>query len=252
MSPFLDVKNITKYYKGEAGSRQHVLENLSFSVSEEHKITSILACSGGGKTTILKILSGLDNDFKGDILLYGAKIKNRFPFIPEKPASFPWLNVKGNIRSIIDILEKEERPSEIELQELIDLTGLTSYEDHFPHNKSYGFRFRISLARALAVSPQIILLDDPFKQMDSETKDEIFELIKNVASVKKIKFILASSNITEVALLSDKILLIKNKPVYLSGEVILDKYKHRLEQLKEEIQEILQKENVFNTSNFSI
>ena len=88
--------------------------------------------------------------------------------------------------------------------------------------------------------------------MDSETKDEIFELIKKVASVKKIKFVLATSNITEAALLSDKILLIKNKPVYLSGEIIIDKYKHRLEQLKDEIQEILQKENVINAANFSI
>ena len=207
MNPFLEVKNITKYFKGEAGSKQLIFEKLSFFISEEHNITSILAPFGGGKTTLLKILSGLDSDYMGEILLNGDKTKNKFPFIPEKPASFPWLNVKDNIRSIVDILEKEERASEIKLQELIDLTGLTSYEDHFPHNKSYGFRFRISLARALAVSPQIILLDDPFKLMDSETKDEIFELIKNVASVKKIKFILASSNITEVALLSDKILL---------------------------------------------
>jgi ABC-type nitrate/sulfonate/bicarbonate transport system ATPase subunit len=252
LNPFLEVKNITKYFKGEAGSRQLIFENLSFSINEEHNITSILAPFGGGKTTLLKILSGLDSDFMGEILLNGDKTKNKFPFIPEKPASFPWLNVKGNIRSIIDVLEKEERPSEIKLQELIDLTGLTSYEDHFPHNKSYGFRFRISLARALAVSPQIILLDDPFKPMDSETKDEIFELIKKIATIKRIKFILTTSNITEAALLSDKILLIKNKPVYLSGEIIIDKYKHRLEQLKDEIQEIVQKENMINASNFSI
>ena len=252
MNPFLEVRNITKYLKGEAGSRQLIFENLSFSISEEHNITSILSPFGGGKTTLLKILSGLDTDFKGEILLNGNKIINKFPFIPEKPASFPWLNVKSNIRSIMDILEKEERPSEIRLRELIDLTGLTGYEDHFPHNKSYGFRFRISLARALAVSPQIILLDDPFKLMDSETKDEIIELIKKVASVKKIKFLLASSNITEVALLSDKILLINNKPGYLSGEIIIDKYKNSLEQLKDEIQEIIQKENMINTANFSI
>ena len=252
MNPFLEVKNITKYFKGEAGSKQLILENLSFSISEEHNITSILAPLGGGKTTLLKILSGLDTDYKGQILLNGNKIKNKFPFIPEKPASFPWLNVSGNIRLIIAMLEKNERPSQIKLQELIDLTGLTSYEDHFPFNKSYGFRFRISLARALAVSPQIILLDDPFKLMDSETKDEIFELIKKIASVKKTKFLLASSNITEVALFSDKILLVNKKPGYLSGEIIVDKYKKRLEQLKDQIQEILQKENVINATNFSI
>ena len=252
MNPILEVKNITKYFNGAVGSKQLIFENLSFSISEEHNITSILAPYGGGKTTLLKILSGLDSDYRGDILLNGEKVKNKFPFIPEKPASFPWLNVSCNIRSIIAMHEKTEGSSQVKLQELIDLIGLTGYEDHFPHNKSYGFRFRISLARALAISPQIILLDDPFKLMDSETKDEIFELIKKTASVKKIKFLLASSNITEAALLSDKILLINGKPGYLSGEIIIDKYKHRLEQLKDEIQEILQKENVINATNFSI
>ena len=252
MSSFLEVKNITKYFNGAAGSKQLIIENLSFSISEEQSIISILIPFGGGKTTLLKILSGLDSNYRGDILLNGNKIKNKFPFIPEKPASFPWLNVTGNIRSIIAMHEKLDGSSRVKLQELIDLTGLTGYEDHFPHNKSYGFRFRISLARAMAVFPRLILLDDPFKLMDLETKDEIFELIKKIASEKKIKFILASSNITETALLSDKILLINGKPGYLSGEIIIDKYKKRLEQLKDEIREILQKENVTNATNFSI
>ena len=252
MSSFLEIKNITKYFNGAAGSKQLILENLSFSISEEQNITSILIPFGGGKTTFLKILSGLDSDYRGDILLNGNKIKNKFPFVPEKPASFPWLNVSGNIRSIIAMHEKLEGSSRVKLQELIDLTGLTGYEDHYPYNKSYGFRFRISLARAMAVSPQLIFLDDPFKLMDLEAKDEIFELIKKIASEKKIKFILASSNITEAALLSDKILLINGKPGYLSGEIIIDKYKKRLEQLKDEIRDILQKENVTNATNFSI
>jgi ABC-type nitrate/sulfonate/bicarbonate transport system ATPase subunit len=252
LNSFLEVNNITKYFKGETGSKQLILENLSFSISEEHNITSILAPFGGGKTTLLKILSGLDSDYMGEILLNGDKIKNKFPFIPEKPVSFPWLNVSGNIRLFITMHEKNLKSSSVNLQELIDLTGLTSYEDHFPHNKSYGFRFRISLARALAVSPQIILLDDPFKLMDSETKDEIFKLIKKISSLNKTKFILASSNITETALLSDRILVINMKPGHLSGEIIIDQYKKRLEQIKDEIQEILQKETMINATNFSI
>ena len=84
MNPFLEVKNITKYFKGEAGSRQLIFEKLSFSISEEHNITSILAPFGGGKTTLLKILSGLDSDYMGEILLNGDKTKNKFPFIPDR------------------------------------------------------------------------------------------------------------------------------------------------------------------------
>jgi sulfonate transport system ATP-binding protein len=252
LNPFLEVKNITKYFNGAAGSKQLIFEQLCFSINEEYNIVSILAPYGRGKTTFLKILSGLDSDYSGDILLSGEKIKNIFPFIPEKPASFPWLNVSGNISLFIMRNEKKEGSSKVKLKELINLTGLTGYEDYIPHNKSYGFRFRISLARALAVSPQIILLDDPFKLMDSETKDEIFDLIKTISSEKKIKFLLTTSNITEAVLLSDKILLINGNPGYLSDELIIDNYKHGLEQLKDEIQKILQKENVINSANFSI
>jgi ABC-type nitrate/sulfonate/bicarbonate transport system ATPase subunit len=252
LNPFLEIKNITKYFNGAAGSKQLIFENLCFSFDEEYNIVSILAPYGGGKTTLLKILSGLDSDYSGDILLTGEKIKCIFPFIPEKPASFPWLNVSGNIRLFIMMNKKTEGFSKVKLQEFIDLAGLTGYEDHFPHNESYGFRFRISLARALTVSPQIILLDDTFKLMDSETKDEIFKIIKTIGLEKKIKFLFATSNITEAALLSDKILLINGNPGYLTGELIIDKYKHGLEQFKDEIQKILQKENMINSSNFSI
>jgi len=248
----LDVKNITKHYSGPAGSKETIFENLSFSVGEEHNITSILAPFGGGKSTLLKILSGLDNDYTGELLLYGNKLINKLPLIPEKPASFPWLNVEGNIKLINSIPGNNKKLSQNEIQDLIDLTGLTSYEGHFPNNKSYGFRFRIALARTLVVSPPIVFLDDPFKQMDSETKDEIFELLTKIASIKKIKFLFASSNISEAALLADKILLLNGKPGYFSGEIVNDKFKKRVEFLKDEIREILLKENVVNTTNFSI
>lgn len=252
MNSYLEVKNITKYFKGTVGPKQLILEKMSFSVNEEHSITSILTPFGGGKTTLLKILSGLDSDYSGDIFLNGKKIKNKLPFIPEKPASFPWLTVSGNLKAIMKICEKEKRFSNTNIQELIYLTGLTGYEDHYPDNKSYGFRFRISLARAMVVVPQIILLDDPFKLMDSETKEEIYELIKKIASVQKIKFILASSNITDVVLHSDRILFIKSKPGYVSGEIIVDHYKRKSEMYNIEIQDILRGENVLSSSNYSI
>jgi ABC-type nitrate/sulfonate/bicarbonate transport system ATPase subunit len=222
--PYLELKNITKYYKGMSGSKKLIFDNLSFLIYGEDNIVSIYAPFGGGKTTILKILSGLDNDYLGEILINGKKIRHKFPYIPEKPSSFPWLNVSANIKLIIEMHGKNVGHSNIYLQELIKIVGLNGYEDHFPFNNSYGFRFRISLARALAVSPPLILIDDSFKLMDAETKNEIFELIKTIASVEKIKFIIASSDIKDVALLSNKILLIDNKPDSLSTEIEIDNY----------------------------
>jgi ABC-type nitrate/sulfonate/bicarbonate transport system ATPase subunit len=246
LNPILEVKNISKYIKKPNGSKQVIAENLGFSISEGNNITSLLVPIGGGKSTLLKIISGLDNDFKGEILLNGIQSSQKVPFIPEKPASLPWLDVSSNIVLIDSMPGKKEKLSNGKLQELIDLTGLTNYEKHFPYNKSYGFRFRITLARTLAVSPPLILLDDPFKLMDSETKNEIFELIKNIASVKNIKFLFASSDITEVATLSDKILLFSGNPCFLFGEIINEKNIKSLVQLKAEIHELLLKENVDN------
>jgi ABC-type nitrate/sulfonate/bicarbonate transport system ATPase subunit len=200
----------------------------------------------------MKIISGLDYDFEGVILLKGNKVVNKLPFIPEKPSSFPWLDVEGNIKLVFRMLEEIGSNSGYKLQELIDLTGLTGYENHFPDNKSYGFRLRISLARALAASSDIILLDDPFKLMDHETKDELFQLIKRISIEKKIKFLIATSNVTDALINSDKIFLMYKNPKDVVLEISVDKNNRGLEQIKNEIRELLEKENIINMTNFSI
>jgi ABC-type nitrate/sulfonate/bicarbonate transport system ATPase subunit len=249
---FLEVKNISKYFKAEAGAKKLILDNLNFSITEEYPVSSILTPFGGGKTTLLRILSGLDNDYTGEILLKGKKFNQKLPFIPEKPASFPWLNVSGNIKLILAMQHNNDELSHIHLQEIINLVGLTGYEDHFPDNKSYGFRFRISLARALAASPDIILLDDPLKQMDFETKNEISALIKTIAAEQNIKFIIASSNITEAASLSDLIIILYGNPINLDSQIVVNKSENKIDQLRNQIQAIMLKENILNSSGFSI
>jgi ABC-type multidrug transport system ATPase subunit len=248
LNSFLEAHNITKYLNGEGGSKKPIVENLSFSISEKDNITAILAPVGGGKTTILKILAGLDNDFTGDIFLKGFQIKNKLPFIPEKAASFPWLNVYDNIKIILSMQRKDEI-SRVRIQELINLVGLTGYENHFPSNNSYGFRFRISLARALSSPAPLILLDEPWKQMDPETKDEILNLIKILSNEGHLKFLIASSNITDMVFLADKILLLNNNGKLSS---IISKSNNEPVLQKNDVLNIILKENSINKANFSI
>jgi len=252
LNNFLDIKNIVKSYKGEAGSKLLVLDKVSFSTSKDDYITTILAPNGSGKTTLLKIISGLDYDYEGNILLSGNKIVNKFPFIPEKPSSFYWLNVEENIKTVFMMLEESDKTIRYKLQELIDLTGLTGYEKHFPDNKSYGFRFRISLARAIAVSSELILLDDPFKLMDGETKEELFQLIERISKEKEIRFLIASSNIPDAFRLSERILLITNNPLSEVIDISADKNIKGTEHIKNQIKSFLENVDVFNKTNFSI
>jgi ABC-type nitrate/sulfonate/bicarbonate transport system ATPase subunit len=251
VNSFLEVNNISKYFKGVADSKQLIFENLTFSISEEHDVTSILIPFGGGKTTLLKILSGIDKEYSGEILLKGG-INNILPFIPANPSSYPWLSVRGNIELILTLCEKNRKQIVTKFEEIIDLIELTGYEDHFCSNKSRGFRFRISLGRALAASPQIIMLDDSLKCLDSTTRIESIAIIKKIAMKKRIKFLLASSNITEVVMLSDKVLLLRNKPSRLYAEIRIEKNQKESDVLNDTVRGIIQQQDILNTNNYSI
>lgn len=243
----LKLESVTKYYSVDAGLKIYILEDINFEipVSESGSVTTILAPAGSGKTTLLKIISGLTEFSSGKITLDSEK-KNTLPYIPEKPSSFPWLNVKENIELVINHSEEKK----YKFNELISLVGLTGYEDHFPHNKSIGFRFRISLARALALSPPLIIIDDSFKLIKEDSSEEIYSLVKSIVLKEKQCFILATTNISEAIMLSDNIILMSKKPGKIIKQIVIDnEEKHHFFNIKSEKFTVLKNEieNAFVT-----
>ena len=221
MNILLKLESISKNYSEEAGLNINILEDINFEIgaAETGTITSILAPFGSGKSTLLKIISGLIEPSKGKIFYYDAERGKKIPYIPEKPSSFPWLNVRENIELVLGLSEDKK----FNLNQIISLVGLTGYEEHFPHNKSTGFRFRISLARALALNPVLILIDDAFKLMKKESKSEIYDLLTDLSSNKKQSFVLATTNLIETVRLSDKIILMSKKPGKIIKEIKINK-----------------------------
>lgn len=217
----LKLESIGKIYSSEAGLNIDVLEDISFEIpsSETGTITSILAPFGSGKSTLLKIISGLIEPSSGKIYYDDSEKNKIIPLIPEKPSSFPWLNVKENIEFGLNLSEEKK----YNLADLVSLVGLSGYEDHFPNNKSLGFRFRISLARALTLNPSFILIDDSFKQMNNESRMEIYNLLNELSSYQKQNFVLSTTNFIEAIRLSDKILLMSKKPGRIIKEIKIDK-----------------------------
>ena len=226
----IDIKNLSKIYSDKVGYKIHLLDNISLSISKG-EFSTILAPKGSGKTSLLKIISGLEKSTSGTIKSEVKKVA----FIPSKPSSFPWLNVEDNIKFASQINADET-------VEIIELVGLTGYEDHFPHNKSEGFRFRISLARAMAFKPDVIIIDEPFNNLNSITREEIYFMLRTLKDKKDITIILGSTSITEAIYLSDKIFIMKSNP----GEII-DKIEIAFSQ-KRNI-EIIQKEEFKNYRN---
>ncbi|MHB8578729.1 MAG: ABC transporter ATP-binding protein [Ignavibacteriaceae bacterium] len=214
----LEIKNLSKLFHGPAGSRIHVLDGINFTIDStgnDGRLTSILSPAGAGKTTLLKIISALEKPSSGEVILKERKYlkpDGSIVYIPENASSFPWLSVSQNIEFALSLKGISKEEVKKRKDELISLVGLSGYGNHYPHDKSSGFRFRISLARALAIQPEIILLDDCFKNLHSETKKELHNLIKSIRLKLSVIFILATSNITEAVELSGNILLLKKHP----------------------------------------
>ena len=151
-----------------AGARKHVLENIDFSIiqnPEAGQIISILAPYGSGKSTLLRIIGGIENPSAGEVLLNNVNYKTsaqKIIYLSEEPSSFPWLNVRHNLMFASEI--NSNNGIEKNINNIISLVGLNGYENHFPDNASIGFRFRISLARALIINPKFILIDDSLKE----------------------------------------------------------------------------------------
>lgn len=261
--PLLEVKEISKSFSGPAGSKIILIDKISLSIPDEGKsgIYSVAAPFGAGKTALLKIIAALENYDEGEIILKSEKYNSpdgRIIYIPEKPSSFPWMNVEENIEFAVQSKKGEKSGS---ISDIISLVELTGYEKHIPHNKSLGFRFRISLARALALSPGIILLDDCFKNMSDETKNELYIIIKKICNKMKIFFLLATANITEAVLLSDKIFLMGKNPGIILKEISIPQSSEPIDKfrsseiftvLKKEIEATFKSRYIYPSINISI
>ena len=217
----LDIKNLSKSYYNDAGARQIVLEDLNFQIQSNENggsFASILAPFGSGKTTLLKILAGLES-YNGEVSLNGKRIDEptgKIIYIPEKPSSFPWINVKQNIELPSKLYKRKGKKLQFKAEELINLVGLSGYEDFYASSSASGFQQRIAIARALSFNPKFILLDDVLKNLDAETHVEFIELLKLITGEKKTSFLLATTNISEAILLSQKVFLMRKNP----GQII--------------------------------
>ncbi len=258
----LELRSVTKIFSDNYGTKKKVLEDISFTIpANTQKITSILASFGGGKSTLLKLIAGIEKPDSGEIILNGGKYlqpEGKIVLIPEKSASLPWLNVIKNIElaSRLETCRKNERRYEI--NDLIHLVGLSGYENHYPHNESFGFRFRISLARALLFNPVVLLLDDCFKKMDTASREEIYGLIYEISRKTDTYFLTATTNISEALRLSGRIFMMSKVPAKIYKEIdipeefISDYRNNKFSEYRRSIEDAFSKKNVSGIINFSI
>lgn len=209
----ITIKNIEKCF-----GKTKVLNNINFEVAEG-EVVSLLGPSGSGKTTILKVIAGLVKQDKGDIL-FGEKSLMKVPvdkrgivIVFQEYLLFPHLNVEENIGFGLKVAKRPKEEIKNRVEQMLELVKLKNYNKKYPSELSGGQQQRIALARALAIEPKVLLLDEPFSSLDTELREEIRELTLEIQRKLNITTILVTHDKEEALMCSDKI------AVMLDGEI---------------------------------
>ncbi|MEM4005491.1 MAG: ABC transporter ATP-binding protein, partial [Desulfurococcaceae archaeon] len=216
----MSLRNITKAYR-EKNKEIKVLDNISLDIQED--FTSIIGPSGCGKSTLLKIIAGIEKYDSGEIIYYDKNIKIGFVF--QFPTLLPWMTVLENVALPLRANGLNKDQAEEIARRYLNLVGLLEFKDFYPNELSGGMRQRVNIARALAIEPTILLLDEPFSHLDSLTaeslRSEIMDLwLMGVTSVRSI--ILVTHNVDEALLLSDRVVILTPRPARISKIINID------------------------------
>lgn len=215
----VEVKNLTKYF-GDL----HVLDNISFNIKKGEFIC-VVGPTGCGKTTFLNLLTRIYMPTKGDLYIDGEPAdpkKHNLAFVFQEPSSIPWLTVEQNLRFGLEIKKLNKKEINKRVNNIISLLGLEKFRYLYPHQLSVSMAQRIIIGRAFAMNPDLLLMDEPYGQMDVKLRffleDEVVRLWKELGST--VVFI--THNIEEAVYLAERILILTNKPTTIKEEVIVD------------------------------
>ena len=229
---FIDVKNLSKIYQmGEVKIK--AIENVSFSI-DEGELVVILGPSGAGKTTILNILGGMDSPTSGSIIIDGTDISkyNRKELTKYRRYDigfvFQFYNLVGNLTALENVeLANQICKNPRDSKETLKSVGLGDRIDHFPAQLSGGEQQRVSIARALAKNPKILLCDEPTGALDSKTGKMIIKLLQDTCHDTKTTTIIITHNAI-IAEIADKVIKVKNGTI---EDIMINKNPKKVEEI---------------------
>ncbi|MCR8642642.1 sulfate ABC transporter ATP-binding protein [Paenibacillus sp. N1-5-1-14] len=216
----ITVNQLQKSFGDYEAARQ-----ISFDI-EKGKLIGLLGPSGGGKTTILRMLAGLEEPDSGDILFNGVHVnglppqKREIGFVFQNYALFKHMTVFDNIAFGLTIQKQRKADIHNRVRELIELTGLSGLENRLPHQLSGGQRQRVAFARALAPQPQLLLLDEPFAAIDAKVRRELRSWLREMIDRVKITTIFVTHDQEEAVEVADEIMIIHEGRLEQKGSPI--------------------------------
>ena len=220
----LEVRNCGQAYPKEANNELVVLDDVNVSL-REGEIVGLLGRSGSGKSTLLRIIAGLLQPTRGDVLWQGKKVRGPVrgvAMVFQSFALFPWLTVQENVELGLEAQGIARAERETRAEEAIDLIGLGGYDGAYPKELSGGMRQRVGLARALVTHPDLLLMDEPFSALDVLTAETLRTDLIDLWSDRKLpvkSMLLVTHNIEEAVLMCDRILVFASDPGRVAHEM---------------------------------
>jgi len=233
----LEIKGLTKSFQMEK-SKIPVLEDVSFSVGQD-EFVCMVGPSGCGKSTLLRIIAGLEKPDFGQILFHGQPQNSPNPKITMIFQLFgllPWKTALENVEVPLEVIGMKKETREEIARSYLRMVGLEGFENTYPHDLSGGMKQRVGIARALALQPEVLLMDEPFSSLDELTAKTLRTLVLKIwrdPSLPTNTFVMVSHNVEEAVYMADRVIVMSPRPGRIIGEVKVNLSRPRTEFLRD-------------------
>jgi NitT/TauT family transport system ATP-binding protein len=201
-----------------------VLENVDLAINSG-EFVSLIGPSGCGKSTLLKLISGLTPASSGSILVDGVpppQARKTISYIFQDATLLPWRNVARNVGLGLELEHTDRQAAKLKVQSLLELVGLTHVAHSYPRQLSGGMKMRVSVARALATTPRLLLMDEPFGALDEMTRDRLNEELLRLRDEQSWTAVFVTHSVAEAVFLSTRIIVLAPSPGRIAQEISVD------------------------------
>ncbi|MEA5464676.1 ABC transporter ATP-binding protein [Leptothoe sp. PORK10 BA2] len=213
-SSILACQDVMKQFSSTCNQASVVLDQVNLEVSQGDFVT-ILGQSGGGKSTLLKLLGGFIQPSTGQVLFHGVPLKGITPKIGmvfQENTLYPWLTVEQNIGFGFKVKGKKPAQYVTKVKDILEQVGLFNARKSYPHQLSGGMKQRVSIARSIAVQPDVLLLDEPFSALDIQLRRRLQKFLFSIWEDTATTMVLVTHNVEEAILLGQKLIVIGDRP----------------------------------------
>jgi NitT/TauT family transport system ATP-binding protein len=233
----IEVEKVTKSFVSDK-TEILVLDNVSFSVGKD-EFLCLVGPSGCGKSTLLRIMAGLEKSDSGKILFNGQPITSPSPKVAMVFQLFgllPWKTALENVEVPLEVIGIAKQKRVQVAEEYLQMVGLEGFESTYPHDLSGGMKQRVGIARALALNPDVLLMDEPFSSLDELTAKTLRELVLNIwrnPALPTNSFVMVSHNVEEAVFMADRVVVMSPRPGKVVGEIKINIPRPRSEYLRD-------------------